>query len=57
VCELDKDGNVLRAEKVTGPDSLVALAIEAVKAWKYQTYLLNGAPMEVETTVELKLSQ
>ena len=30
---IDKDGNVLRAEKVTGPDSLVALAIEAVKAW------------------------
>jgi Gram-negative bacterial TonB protein C-terminal len=54
---IDKDGNVLRAEKVTGPDSLVALAIEAVKAWKYQRYLLNGAPMEVETTVELKLPQ
>jgi len=51
---IDKDGNVLEAEKITGPDALAAPVIEAVKAWKYETYLLNGSPMEVETTVELK---
>jgi protein TonB len=54
---INKDGNVLRAEKVTGPDALVPSVIEAVKAWKYETYLLNGSPMEVETTVELKLPE
>ena len=51
---VDKDGNVYKVEKVTGPDAFVAPVIEAVKAWKYEPYLLNGAPVEVETTVELK---
>lgn len=51
---VDKDGNVSKAEKVNGPDALVAPVTEAVKAWKYAPYLLNGAPVEVETTVELK---
>jgi Gram-negative bacterial TonB protein C-terminal len=54
---IDKDGNVLRAEKVTGPDTLAAPAIQAVKAWKYKTYTLNGYPFEVETTVELKFPE
>jgi protein TonB len=44
----------LKAEKISGPDALAAPAIDTVKAWKYETYLLNGVPMEVETTVELK---
>lgn len=51
---IDKDGNVYKAEKVNGPDAFVVPVIEAVSAWKYKPYLLNGTPMEVETTVELK---
>jgi len=51
---IDKDGNVYKAEKVSGPDALVAPVIEAVKTWKYAPYLHNGAPVGVETTVELK---
>jgi hypothetical protein len=51
---IDKDGNVYKVEKVTGPDAFVAPVIEAVKAWKYEPYLLNGAPVGVVTTVELK---
>ena len=54
---IDKDGNVLKAEKISGPDTLAAPAIQAVKAWKYETYTLNGYPFEVETTVELKFSE
>jgi hypothetical protein len=50
---IDKDGNVYKAERLNGPDALVVPVIEAVRAWKYEPYLLNGAPMEVETTVEL----
>jgi hypothetical protein len=51
---IDKNGNVYKAEKVNGPDALVVPVIEAVRAWKYEPYLLNGVPMEVETTLELK---
>jgi outer membrane biosynthesis protein TonB len=54
---IDKDGNVLEAEKITGLDTLVAPAIEAVKAWKYETYTLNGYSFEVVTTVELKFPE
>ena len=30
---------------------LVPAAIEAVKQWRYRPFLLNGEPMEVETTI------
>ena len=32
---------------------LVHAAIEAVKQWKYKPYLLEGEPVEVETTVQV----
>jgi hypothetical protein len=54
---IDKDGNVYKADKVNGPDALVAHAIEAVKLWKYEPYLLNGYLIEVETTLELQFSK
>jgi hypothetical protein len=48
-----KDGNVLDAKKMSGPENLAPAAIEAVKKWKYRPYLINGEPIEVDTTVEL----
>jgi len=51
---VDKDGNVFKVEKVSGPDALVPPVIEAVRSWKYKPFLLNGDLVEVETTVELK---
>lgn len=50
-----KDGSVVEAVKVTGPDELGPLAVEAVKQWKYRPYLLNGEPVGVETSVEILL--
>jgi hypothetical protein len=43
-----------RREKVSGLDSLASPAIEAIKQRKYEPTLLNGAAVEVETTVQLK---
>lgn len=51
---IDKDGNVYNAEKISGPEALVPAAIAAIKNWKYQPFLLNGEPIEVETMVDLK---
>lgn len=51
--QIDKDGNVYKAEKTSGPDSLAPAATDAVKKWKYKPFLLNGLPTEVETTVNL----
>jgi hypothetical protein len=50
---IDKEGNVYKAEKVSGPDALVPPVVEAVKRWKYEPFVLNGYPTEVETTLEL----
>jgi hypothetical protein len=47
------DGAVLKVNPLTGPDLLSSAAIDAVKWWKYEPYLVNGRPMEVETTVRV----
>lgn len=53
---VDAQGDVREAEKISGPETLAPAAIEAVKRWKYRPYLLNGVPIEVETTVTLNFS-
>lgn len=46
------DGHIHDLEVVASPDKdLSKAAQEAVQTWTYQPYLLNGAPVEVETTV------
>ncbi|MGB8115914.1 MAG: energy transducer TonB [Candidatus Sulfotelmatobacter sp.] len=54
---IDKNGNVFKVEKVSGPDALVPSVMEAVKSWEYKPLLLNGELIEVETTVELKFPE
>jgi protein TonB len=39
---------------VSGPPVLQQAAIDAVKQWRYRPYLLNGEPVEVETTIEVE---
>jgi TonB family protein len=53
---IDKDGNVYKAENVSGPPLLVPTAIEAVKQWKYKPFLLNQKPVEVETMVQINFT-
>jgi TonB family protein len=53
---IDTDGNVYRADSVSGPPVLVPAAVEAVKQWKYHPDVLNGQLMEVETTVEISFT-
>lgn len=48
-----KDGNVIEVEPLAGPDLLIAPAVDAVRQWRYQRTLLNGRPVEVETTVDV----
>ena len=40
-------------EVVSGHPLLVQAAVDAVKQWKYQPTLLNGDPVEVDTTVDV----
>jgi len=37
----------------SGPLMLQQAAVDAVRTWRYRPYLLNGDPVEVETTVNV----
>jgi protein TonB len=51
-----KDGTIQELEFVSGPPMLVKPAMDAVKQWRYKPYLLNGDPVEVETTINVDFS-
>ena len=44
-------GGIESLQVVDGHPMLVAAAIDAVKQWRYKPYMLDGQPVEVETTV------
>ncbi len=48
---IGQDGAVTKVSPLSGPDVLESAAADAVKWWRYQPYLVNGQPLEVETTV------
>jgi TonB family protein len=50
---IDTSGNVYSVQLISGHPSLAAAAMDAVRQWKYKPYLLNGTPIEVETTVQV----
>jgi len=51
-----KDGSIEKLEYVSGPPLLMASAMSAVKEWKYRPTMLNGQPVEVDTTVQVVFS-
>lgn len=53
---LNKDGTVGLLRVVSGDPVLAAAAVKAVKQWRYDRYLLNGAPVEVETQVTVRFT-
>lgn len=50
---ISKTGEIQNLVLVSGHPMLVPAAIEAVKQWRYRPFLLNGEPVEVETTITL----
>lgn len=48
---IDRDGRVSELRVISGHPLLVKAAIDAVNQWRYQPTLLNGQPVEVETTI------
>jgi protein TonB len=48
---IGKDGDIKQLSLVSGHPVLVPAAIEAVRQWRYRPFLLNGEPVEVETSV------
>jgi periplasmic protein TonB len=50
---ISKNGTIENLRVTGGPIMLQQAALEAVKQWRYRPYLLNGEPIEVETTVNV----
>jgi periplasmic protein TonB len=50
------NGEIENLQLVSGHPMLVPAAITAVKQWRYKPYLLNGQPVEVETTITVIFS-
>jgi periplasmic protein TonB len=51
-----KDGSIEQLAYISGPPMLMASALSAVKEWRYHPTLLNGEPVEVDTTVQVVFS-
>jgi protein TonB len=50
---ISKTGTIENLRVVSGLAMLQQAALDAVQNWRYRPYLLNGAPVEVETTINV----
>src|ERR1700682_389489 len=53
---ISKSGTVESLEGISGHPLLVRAAMDAVQQWKYKPTLLNGDPVEVDTTIDVIFS-
>ncbi len=53
---IDRSGRVDGLKVVSGPGELQQSALDAVRQWRYKPFLLNGKPIEVETTINVVYS-
>jgi TonB family protein len=53
---IGKDGTMQELSVLSGSPMLTQSAIDAVRQWVYEPYLLNGEPTEVETTITVNYS-
>ncbi len=51
-----QDGSVQRVDYISGQKELKVAAMDAVMEWTYKPTLLNGQPVEVDTTVKVVFS-
>jgi protein TonB len=50
---ISKTGTIENLRVTGGPAMLQQAALDAVRTWRYRPYLLDGQPVEVETTVSV----
>ncbi|MGH9598802.1 MAG: energy transducer TonB, partial [Terracidiphilus sp.] len=53
---ISKTGTIENLRVAAGPVLLQQAALDAVSTWLYRPYLLNGQPVEVETTIDVVFS-
>lgn len=50
---ISRTGTIENLRVISGPIMLQQAAIKAMQLWRYRPYLLNGDPVEVETTINV----
>jgi protein TonB len=50
---ISRAGTIENLRVASGPPMLQQAALDAVERWRYRSYLLNGEPVAVETTVNV----
>jgi TonB family protein len=53
---IDKFGDVEQLALISGHPLLAPAAIEAVRKWRYQPYLINDAPADVQSTIQINFT-
>jgi protein TonB len=53
---IGKDGTIQSLEVLNGHPLLQQAALDAVRQWRYQPTLLNGEPVDVDTTIDVIFS-
>ena len=53
---ISKSGDIEQLQLVSGPPLLAKAAMDAVTQWRYRPTVLNGQPVEVDTTIDVVFS-
>ena len=53
---IGKDGAVKQVQVISGSPMLATAAANALKQWRYKPYVLNGQPVEVDTTINVNFT-
>lgn len=53
---IDPGGRVSRVSVTDGPPLLRSAAVDAVRQWRYEPYVLNGVPVSVVTPIRVRFS-
>jgi TonB family protein len=54
---VSREGSVVNMRPLNGPDVLARAAMDALRWWKFSPYLVNGAPVTVETTMAVEFKR
>ena len=52
---ISKTGDVININPLFGPMRLSIEVMDSVRRWKYKPYLVNGAPVDVDTTITVTI--
>jgi TonB family protein len=53
---IGENGAVKELQYVSGPPQLTRAAMDAVRRWRYPPFLLNGQPVEVDTSIAVQFN-